>query len=181
MRLLSVQHGVVTHGYNRKDTNVKIRRHLTEKGRVLDLRKTAVRNQDLAKLHSIGTLEQIWLAETGIGSPGFKHIAKANSTRQLSVMDCPMVDDRALELISPLTSLILLYLGRTMVSDTGLPTIKDFGSLKWLNLMGCKDVTDKSLELLNGLPSLKVIWAGGSGITEKGLAGFPRLQAIASL
>ena len=134
-------------------------RETRDDGRLIvkvDLSGSAVANDDLAVLKSLGKLEALSLRGTRITDAGVSHIAAAGKLRRNLDLDQTQVTDAGLASLAGLTSLRGLFLAKTQITDAGLPHLNSLTKLWWLSLRGTK-VTDAGLLHLGRMTNLRLI------------------------
>ncbi|MGO9600262.1 MAG: leucine-rich repeat domain-containing protein [Isosphaeraceae bacterium] len=146
-------------------------RETRDDGRLIvkvDLSGSAVANDDLAVLKTLGKLEALSLRGTRITDAGVPHIAAAGKLRNLD-LDQTQVTDAGLASLTGLTSLRGLFLAKTQITDAGLPQLNSLTKLWALSLRGTK-VTDAGLLHLGRMSNLRLIELTDTMVTEAALA-----------
>jgi serine/threonine protein kinase/Leucine-rich repeat (LRR) protein len=136
-----------------------------------------VSDQDLAHLAELKSLAVLNLRGTNITGAGLFHLKKANSLRELDLVDCHHIDDGGLGHLKELQNLDRLWLYATPISNEGLIHIKELKSLTSLNV-GYTRVTEEGLDHLLELKNLTFLHIGGDKITDAGLARLKELKKL---
>ena len=92
---------------------------LEDKLRRLNLSKTTITDEGLARIAGLRRLEQLRLASSAITDAGLADLAQLSKLRHLHLIDAP-VTDAGLEHLRPLTGLKSLYLDGSRASDEGM-------------------------------------------------------------
>ncbi len=92
--------------------------------RRVNLSKTNISDEGLARLASMHKLIQLRLASDRVSDEGLKHVAKMKELRHLHLIDAP-ITDQGLEHLCSLDKLESLYLDRTGATDAGAAGLQE--------------------------------------------------------
>lgn len=135
--------------------------------RRLDLYRTALTDEQLAKLASLSELEELSVG-WGVTDAGLAHLKSLPRLRHLN-LHMKKITDAGLQHLAQVTPLQDLVLSRTLITDAGLKHLSGLVRLRYLDLSG-NELTDAGLGELRSLKSLKVLAMAGTHITNKGVA-----------
>ncbi|QDU03796.1 Leucine Rich repeats (2 copies) [Gimesia chilikensis] len=143
----------------------------------IDLGRTQVTDEGLAKLASLQRLEYLDLGDTKITGTGFANV-KFTSLKKLSLDKCDMltvdgfkeivkcqnleklnliesnIDNQFLQEIAKLDKLLTLWIDDTKVTNAGLPYLNGMTQLKSLSIRGTTITREGMLQLWKHLPDL---------------------------
>lgn len=122
---------------------------------VVNLRETAVTDEDLRCLLDLKAVQRLNLSDTLIGDTGLRHLKSLHGLKALDLNDT-RVTNAGLAELSSLRDLEYLYLARTHVSDDGLKHLRGVKQLRQLDVSGTP-VTEAGLQALRlALPQLEI-------------------------
>jgi serine/threonine protein kinase len=139
-----------------------------------------VRDQGLANLRGLTSLEGLFVGGASISDAGMKNLKDLRSLKKLGLKGVSLTD-KGLEELAGLTGLVLLNVNDSKVNDAGLKHLRSMRSLEWLGLENT-NVTDIGLDNLRNLTTLQALYLVKTQITDKGLdrlRGLRQLQTLA--
>ncbi len=116
---------------------------------------------------SLGNVEQLSVAESGVTDDLLRKIGRLRALRLLYLTDTA-IGDVGLSHLARLKQLEMLGLGRTAVTDEGLKHLEEMESLKGLSLKGLP-ISDEGLSHIARLGSLVALSLKGTQITDEGV------------
>lgn len=122
--------------------------------RFLDLRKTKISDEGVARLRNLTSLQSLNLFRTQLGDKGLARLRRLTKLETL-LIGGTKVTDAGLVHLQPFTRLRKLSLFQTQVSDEGIARLKLMGSLKVLLIGGSKITNMGAEELQKALPGLR--------------------------
>lgn len=168
----------------------------------LNLTRTKVTDETLARLAGQKRLELLNLMATNVTDAGMPHLAGLTAMKTLSV-ERTEVTDAGLEHLRGFERLKILYLGGSKVVGPGLEHVEHLPieylsfafsqvddsvvahvvKLKGLKTLGLDDteVTDACLPALAALENLEVLWLDNCAITDAGVPHIARLTGLKTL
>lgn len=138
-----------------------------------------VRDDDLARLVGLRSLQNVFLVDAPITDAGLAHLGKI-PTLQFLQLDGTRVTDAGLKHLAGLRDLKSLQLHRTAVTGSGL---KDMPAvpLELLVVGGGGAPTDDVAEVISQFQTLRDLSLGSAVLTDAGLAHLGRLKKLWSL
>lgn len=133
----------------------------------------------LRQVVSLGNVEQLSLAESGVTDDLLRKVGILHSLRLLYLTDTA-ITDVGLSYLGGLNELEMLGVGETAVSDQGLKHLEKLESLKGLSLEGLP-ITDRGLSHIAELGSLVALSLNGTQITDEGLTYLSGLGSLRGL
>ncbi len=109
----------------------------------------------------------VFLSDTQVRDAGLKHLRGLTKLEYLH-LDNTQVSDAGLEHLRGLTDLENLDLGNTQVSDAGLKHLRGLTKLEYLHLANTQ-VSDAGLEHLRSLTNLESLDFGNTQVSDAGL------------
>jgi Leucine-rich repeat (LRR) protein len=134
---------------------------------------------EIAKLENLTQLE-VFRCQ-GLGSQGVLAL-KGMELSRLKLRDLPMVDNRAMEVLSDLPALTRFELHENdSISDEGLAQLESLKSLEVLDIWAVPQMTDATVDVIAGLPNLRELSIRATGVTDASidkLLGMSHLKVL---
>lgn len=141
----------------------------------LNLKGSDVKDDDLLAIDSL-KLKGLLLSKTEITDKALQILSKISSLEEL-YLDETKITDRGLPYLhkNGNETLNLITLAGDDISDAGVETLSKFGKLAWIGLENCKKVTGSNIDLLHNNSDLFHLGLAGSGFKT---ANFPKLAKV---
>lgn len=119
--------------------------------RTLCLRGCAVGDATLARLATVGGINELDLSSTGVTTGGLFHLRKLRFLRILNLSFCRDICAQSGVPLQGLRALEELYLCGTVVSDDTMGLISNLPKLRRIDLEGCESISDAGLDVIGRL------------------------------
>jgi hypothetical protein len=162
-----------------------------------------LKDNDLAFLKSLPSLQELYLGNTAISDAGLKHLAGLKKLQVLGLIGTKVTDasmkelagleklehlriaataitDVGLRELTPLKNLQILIPPEGALTDAGLTALGRFRKLRQLDLTQSK-ITDNGLKELGQLTKLEDLSLSETGITNGGLKELAKLESLTRL
>jgi hypothetical protein len=143
------------------------------------VRGPGITDRGLAHLAELRHIRRLRLLETSIAGPGLAHLEGMAHLERLWLDDAPL-DDSALAHIGRLRQLRTLRLSRTGAGDAGLAHLAGLVRMQVLRLDGIR-ISDEGLRHLAAMADLEELDLAGTGITDAGLEHLAGLRNLRHL
>lgn len=145
----------------------------------IDLRKSAVTDNDVKRLVVFSELRELVLSETAITDASAPTFAQLRNLRSLR-FGATGASDSCVEAAASLPSLEMLSASWTHVTDAGVRRLAGHAALQQLDLRNTA-ITDASLAALGTCANLQILEAGKTKITDVGLTELTKLAGLKAI
>lgn len=145
----------------------------------VDCSGLTIRDEELAHVSALPTLEKLYLYDTQVGDAGLASVRELNSL-QLLGLGRTRVSDTGLSHLRGLRRLQVLWLGQTRVTDEGMKEVAALTGLRRLHLGGTR-IGDAGVGHLRDLTRLVELELRDTGVGNGGLAHLAGMRGLQSL
>jgi hypothetical protein len=147
--------------------------------KTLDIRATKITDAGLRRLAPLDQLEELNVANMGMGSTAAVHIAHTFPRLRKLYIDNSSIGDLGVIELARMPALQTLTLNGTRVTDKGLAAVPHLKTLEELQLSF--DITDHSAKILSRCKGLRVLRLFHTKVTDRGLQDLGTLPALREL
>jgi serine/threonine protein kinase len=138
-----------------------------------------IRDEELAHVAALPTLERLYLYQTPVGDAGLASVRELGSL-QLLGLGRTHVSDAGLSHLRGLRRLQVLWLGQTSVTDAGMAELARLTGLRRLHLGGTR-IGDAGMRHLHDLTRLVELELRDTAVVNAGLAHLAEMKGLESL
>jgi tRNA A-37 threonylcarbamoyl transferase component Bud32 len=145
----------------------------------MDCSRLAIRDEELAHVAALPSLEKLYLYDTLVGDTGLASVRELSGL-QLLGLGQTRVTDAGLSHLRGLRRLQVLWMSQTRVTDTGMAELAPLTGLRRLRL-GDTRIGDVGLRHLRGLTRLVELELRDTAVGNAGLAHLADMKGLQSL
>lgn len=140
----------------------------------------SVNDDAIREISKLTRLNQLEIEKAAFNTRTIEQLASLRHLRNLAILDCPQLGDRAIGKLCAMPSIRSLDFSGSSISDEGMKHVTDSG-LRSLRLNSCTQVTSKGMVHLKLCPKLVNLEIRGTDVGDVGLVHISRVGSLRSL